>query len=170
VHSKHYYNKRFVPTTVLLCTTTTNFIRRRKQPPIRIMCSVPMVPPARGSSAQQTLSQQTLRTNYGTAMYCYYQSYKHANPAVELPYCTTLLSLYSYGLRFTVYGVARAKANNSTYSVASLCKLVNAPPSHNLPMRNKTWQLTMLSRTMKRLQTATTTYIYNGPEGILVGC
>ena len=65
---------------------------------------------------------------------------------------------------------ARAKADNSTYSVASLRKLVNAPPSHNPPMRNKTWQLTMLSRTMKRLQTATTTYIYNGPEGILVGC
>jgi hypothetical protein len=65
---------------------------------------------------------------------------------------------------------ARAKADNSTYSVASLRKLVNAPSSYNLPMRNKTWQLTMLSRTMKRLQTATTTYIYNGPEGILAGC
>jgi hypothetical protein len=65
---------------------------------------------------------------------------------------------------------ARTKADNSTYSVASLRKLVNAPASHNPPMRNKTWQLTMLSWTMKRLQTATTTYIYNGPEGILVGC
>jgi hypothetical protein len=65
---------------------------------------------------------------------------------------------------------ARVKADNSMYSVASLRKLVNAPPSHNPPMRNKTWQLTMLSRRMKRLQTATTTYIYNGPEGILVGC
>jgi hypothetical protein len=56
---------------------------------------------------------------------------------------------------------ARAKADNSTYSVASLRKLVNAPPSHNPPMRNKTWQLTMLLRTIKRLQTATTTYIYS---------
>jgi hypothetical protein len=43
---------------------------------------------------------------------------------------------------------ARAKADNSTYSRASLRKLVNAPPSHNPPMRNKTWQRTMLSRTM----------------------
>ena len=72
---------------------------------------------------------------------------------------------------------ARAKADNIVRSlVASLRKLVeglrltpNAPPSHNPPMRNKKRQLTMLSRTMKKLQTATTTYIYNGPEGILVG-
>jgi hypothetical protein len=86
----------------------------------------------------------------------------------------------AYELRFTVYGEPGfcaflrvqkpIKADNSTYSVASLRKLVNAPPSHNPLMRNKTWQRTMLSRTMKRLQTATTTYIYNGPEGILVGC
>jgi hypothetical protein len=87
----------------------------------------------------------------------------------------TVLPYYYYELRFTVYGepafahFARAKADNSTYSVASLRNLVNAPPSYNPLMRNKTWQLTMLSRTMKRLQTATTTYIYNGPEGILVG-
>jgi hypothetical protein len=45
----------------------------------------------------------------------------------------------------------------------------NAAPSHNPLMRNKTWQLTMLSRMMKKLQTVTTTYIYNGPEGILAG-
>jgi hypothetical protein len=64
---------------------------------------------------------------------------------------------------------ARAKADNSTYSVASLRKLINAPPSRNPPMRNKTWQLRMLSRTMKRLQTATTTYIYNGPGRMLNG-
>jgi hypothetical protein len=72
--------------------------------------------------------------------------------------------------------IARAKANNSSLTVASLHKLVeglqltpNAPPSHDLPMRNKTWQLTILSRMMKELQNGTATYIHNGPEGILVG-
>ena len=67
-------------------------------------------------------------------------------------------------------------ACESILLVANLRKLVeglrltpNAPPSHNPPMRNKTWQLTMLSRTMKKLQSGTSTYIYNGREGILVG-
>jgi hypothetical protein len=70
---------------------------------------------------------------------------------------------------------AHAKADNISLLIASLHKLVeglwpilNVPPNHNPPMRNKAWQLTMLSQTMKELQTGTTTYIHNCPEGILV--
>jgi hypothetical protein len=70
---------------------------------------------------------------------------------------------------------AHAKADNSSLLVASLPKVVeglgltqNGSPSHNLSMGNKTWQLTMLLQMMKGLQTGTTTYIHNGPEGILV--
>jgi hypothetical protein len=37
-------------------------------------------------------------------------------------------------------------------------------------MRNKTWPSTMMSRTMKQFETtATTTYVYDGLEGILGG-
>jgi hypothetical protein len=43
------------------------------------------------------------------------------------------------------------------------------PPSHNPPMRNKTWRFTMLSRMMKYFQNGTTTYIGNGLGGILDG-
>jgi hypothetical protein len=54
---------------------------------------------------------------------------------------------------------ALAKADNNSLHVASLRKLVeglrltpnNAPPSHNPAMRNKTWQLAVLSRTMKKI-------------------
>ena len=90
----------------------------------------------------------------------------------------------TYELPFTVYGEPGFRAFLRVRMpiivrslVASLRKLVeglrlttNAPPRHNPPMRNKNWPLTMLSRTMKKLQTATTTYIYNGPEGIPVRC
>jgi hypothetical protein len=36
-------------------------------------------------------------------------------------------------------------------------------------MRNKTRPSTMMSRTMKKFETATTTYVYDGLEGILGG-
>jgi hypothetical protein len=36
-------------------------------------------------------------------------------------------------------------------------------------MRNKTWPSTMMLPTMKKFETATTTYVYDGLEGILGG-
>ncbi len=48
-------------------------------------------------------------------------------------------------------------------------QIQNAPPNHNRPMCNKTCRFTMLLPMMEYFQTGNTTYICDGPEGILDG-